>query len=58
MQVQTPLHVAAMRYQPGVAELLVARGADINAKDKGVSQHWDLLDQLTVFNASAKPCLL
>ena len=37
----TLLHTAAR--WGGPVELLVARGADINAKDCEVSQHWGLL---------------
>ena len=57
----TPLHVAAILDERDVAKLLLARGADVNAKDCEVSQHWGLLfltELKTARNASAEPCLL
>lgn len=43
VQGQAPLHAAAIFAGRDVTELLLARGADINAKDYKVSQHWGLL---------------
>ena len=39
VQGRTPLHVSAIFDTRDAAELLLARGADANAKDCGVSQH-------------------
>ena len=39
----TPLHTAVMFDETDVVGLLLARGADINAKDRNVSQHRGLL---------------
>jgi cytohesin len=36
----TPLHWAAMKSDTGMAELLLANGADVNAKDDGTPLHW------------------
>ena len=60
VQGQTALHLAATCIESDVAKLLLARGADINAKDRNVSQHWGLLSltDLKVYNASVEPCLM
>ena len=60
MQGRTPLHVAARLGGRDTAVLLLARGADINAKDYEVSQHWGQISvtKLTVFSASTEPCFV
>ena len=59
VQGRTPLHSAAICNKKEDSELLLARGADKNAKDCEVS-HWGLLSltKSTGHNASTEFCFL
>ena len=57
VQGYTPLHHAAEKGATDIIEFLLARGADISAKDCNVSQHWNLLalTEAIMYNASIEP---